>query len=93
MQRDLRGQREAAFGDLSERAARKDTGHGITFFRICTSIYRIYVICMAFLKMPCGEYYMLGFHPLHPEHSITFSGNCTFTCCVPENDALHHSPT
>ena len=41
MQRDLRGQREAAFGDLSERAARKDTGHGITFFRICTFAYRV----------------------------------------------------
>ena len=41
MQRDLRGQREAASGDLSERAARKDTGHGITFFRICTFAYRV----------------------------------------------------
>ena len=41
MQRDLRGQREAASGDLSERAARKDTGHGISFFRICTFAYRV----------------------------------------------------
>ena len=41
MQRDLRGQREAASGDLSEKTARKDTGHGITFFRICTLSYRV----------------------------------------------------
>ena len=44
-------------------------------------------ICWGFHPKP-----KRGFHPLHPEHSITFSGNCTFTCCVPENDAKHHSP-
>ena len=130
MQRDLRGQREAASGDLSERAARKDTGHGITFFRICTFAYRVRenrtwynIKPNLYVQLPCSrkrrgapfsnvrlqnrhgvlpntvrELYMLGRCPKaptgtpSPEHSITFSGNCTFTCCVPENDAKHHSP-
>lgn len=53
----------------------------MAFNRICTSVYRIYVICMAFGRMPCGKHHMLGFHPQSPErgrprrrfeHGITF---------------------
>ena len=53
----------------------------MAFNRICTSVYRIYVICMAFGRMLCGKHHMLGFHPQSPErgrprrrfeHGITF---------------------
>ena len=56
------------------------------------------VICMAFSECHARSIRCWGFHPQSPpetsspEHSITFSGTCTFTCCVPENDAKHHSP-
>ena len=78
MQRDLRGQREAASGDLSERAARKDTGHGITFFRICTFAYCVREISTAFFRTPCGSFICWGvapkphwgFHPQSPERAV-----------------------
>ena len=63
MQRDLRGQREAASGDLSERAARKDTGHGITFFRICPFANRVREISTAFFRTPCGSFICWGVAP------------------------------
>ena len=53
---------------------------------------------MAFSECHARSIRCWGFHPQSPpetsspEHSITFSGTCTFTCCVPENDAKHHSP-
>ena len=77
MQRDLRGQREAASGDLSERAARKDTGHGITFFRICTFTYRVREISTAFFRTPCGSFICWGVAP-KPQRGLR-----------PLNTALH----
>ena len=79
MQRDLRGQREAASGDLSERAARKDTGHGITFFRICTFAYRVRENGTKCHSPTCSLW--IG-------HGITLVGSCTSAYRVREFSAL-----
>ncbi len=65
-------------GCASFSNVRPESEHGMAFNRTCTSVYRIYVICMAFGRMPCKALYMLGLRPkperglcpLHPGRAV-----------------------